>query len=136
MLTNATTRFGAARVYQFALGIQPIAYGIWLVAGGNYPLLVLFALALGVSYGGFVAVSPEVLIDTVGMEALGTKMGMLFLSFGLGGLVGPPAAGLVADATSGRTTPIAIIIVILLGALAVSRPLTTNRPVAAPGRAA
>ncbi len=124
VLTNATNRYGAARVYQFALVLQPIAYVVWLVAGGSYPLLVVFALLLGLAYGGFVAVSPAVMIDAVGLEALGRKMGILFLSFGIGGLVGPPAAGLVADATSGRTTPIAIVIAILVVAVATTSPLT------------
>ena len=40
--------------------MQPVAFLLWLVAGGSYPLLVLFAVSLGVGYGGFVVLSPEV----------------------------------------------------------------------------
>lgn len=123
-LTNLASRVGAVRVYQLALLVQPIAYGVWLVAGGTYALLVVFALILGVAYGGFVAIAPEVAITTLGIEHLGRKMGALFLSFGIGGLVGPPAAGYLADSTSGRGLPIVLIILILLGAVWATRPLT------------
>ena len=89
-------------------------------------MLVLFALLLGVSYGGFVAISPEMLIGRFGIVDLGRRMGTLFLSYGLGGLLGPPAAGYVADATNGRTVPIVTVIVILCLALLTSMRL---RPV-------
>ncbi len=129
-LTNLASRFGAIRVYQFALLVQPLAYTVWLVAGGNYPLLVSFAVILGVAYGGFVAIAPEVAITTLGLPDLGRKMGILFLSFGIGGLIGPPAAGFLADSTDGRVLPIALVIVILLAALAVTRPLTDAKATA------
>jgi predicted MFS family arabinose efflux permease len=129
-LTNATSRFGAVRVYQGALAIQPIAYLIWLVAGGNYALLVTFAVVLGVSYGGFVAVAPAVVIELFGTAGLGRKMGTVFFSSGLGGFIGPPVAGFVADATSGRSTPIVLVIAVLLVALAATAPL--GRPGRAP----
>ncbi|NND73406.1 MAG: MFS transporter [Ilumatobacter sp.] len=127
-LTNATKRYGVTRVYQAALAVQPVAYAIWLVAGGSYALLVLFAAVLGVAYGGFVAISPAMLIEQAGMESLGRKMGAIFLSFGIGGLIGPPAAGAIADASSGRTAPIVVVIVILLVAAAATRPLSAARP--------
>ncbi len=129
-LTHLARRVGAVRVYQLTLLVQPIAYAVWLVAGGSYPLLVLFAVVLGVAYGGFVAIAPEVAITRLGVERLGRKMGILFLSFGVGGLVGPPAAGFVADSTSGRAVPIVLVIVILLAALWTTRPLTAARQLA------
>lgn len=125
-LTSLTGRIGAIRVFQMTLVLQPIAYLLWLLAGANYTLLVLFALLLGVSYGGFVAISPEMLIGRFGIVDLGRRMGTLFLSYGLGGLLGPPAAGYVADATNGRTVPIVTVIVILCLALLTSMRL---RPV-------
>ncbi len=136
LLTNVANRFGAVRVYQLALLVQPIAFAVWLVAGGNYPLLLLFAVILGVAYGGFVAIAPEVAIEKLGLQDLGRKMGILFLSFGIGGLIGPPAAGFLADSTSGRALPVGLIIVILLAALWTTRPLTVRpTPVAAPTQA-
>lgn len=125
-LTSLSRRVGVVGVYRGALAVQPVAFLIWLVAGGSYPLLVLFATVLGISYGGFVAIAPAVIIEQAGVESLGRKMGVVFLSFGLGGLIGPPAAGAIADATSGRTAPIAIATGVLFLALWSTRPLTAT----------
>ena len=51
------------------------------------------ALLLGVGYGGFVALGPEVALGYFGVTGLGGVMGLMFLAFGLGGLIGPPFAG-------------------------------------------
>jgi len=122
-LTGLSRRVGVVGVYRGALTVMPLAFLIWLVAGGSYPLLVMFAAVLGISYGGFVAIAPAVTIEQAGVEALGRKMGVVFLSFGLGGLIGPPAAGAIADATSSRAVPITIAIGVLLLALLTTRPL-------------
>ncbi len=130
-LTDLSRRVGVVGVYRGALAIMPVGFLIWLFANGSYPLLVTFAVVLGVSYGGFVAIAPAVLIEQAGVESLGRKMGVVFLSFGLGGLIGPPAAGAIADATSGRTVPIVVVIALLLIALMSTVPLAP-RTVAEP----
>ena len=61
-----------------------------------------------------------------GVTRLGRKMGVVFLSFGIGGLIGPPAAGAIADATSGRTVPIAVALTVVLLALWSTRPLAAT----------
>lgn len=122
-LTGLSRRFGIVAIYRGALAVMPIAFAIWLIADDSYALLVLFAAVLGVSYGGFVAIAPAVVIEQAGVESLGRKMGVVFLSFGIGGLIGPPAAGAIADATSGRTVPISIATGVLLLALWSTRPL-------------
>ncbi len=119
-LTSLTTRVGAVRMFQGTLVLQSLAYVIWLVAGSAYVLLVVFVVVLGVSYGGFVAMSPEILVRRFGVANLGARMGTMFLAFGLGGLVGPPAAGFVADASNGRTLPIILVIALLVVAVGVS----------------
>jgi MFS family permease len=63
-----------------------------------------------VAYGGFVAIGPEVIITRYGTDGLGTRVGTNFLSYGIGGLIGPPLAGWVADATNGRVAPICLVI--------------------------
>ncbi len=126
-LASLSSRFGVVAVYRGALAVMPIAFMIWLIADGSYLLLVLFAAVLGVSYGGFVAIAPAMVIEQAGVEALGRKMGVVFLSFGIGGLIGPPAAGAIADATSGRTVPISIATGVLLLAVLSTRPLARPR---------
>ena len=123
VLTGLTRRFGPLGVFKTSLAIQPVAYVVWLIAGGRYPLLVIFALVLGVSYGGFVAILPELMISRFGVADVGSRSGTLFLSFGLGGLIGPPAGGWIADASDGRVVPIIVVIVLLIAAVATSTRL-------------
>jgi MFS family permease len=103
-----------------------VAYLVWLVAGGNYVLLVVFACLLGISYGGFVALGPEVTAHLFGVAGLGAVLGTLYVAGGIGGLIGPPLAGFLVDADVARA-------VIILGAAvitAVSTYLTLALPTA------
>jgi MFS family permease len=53
----------------------------------------------GVSYGGFIALSPAVMADLFGTGAMGRLVGIQYTSAGIGALVGPPLAGLAVDGT-------------------------------------
>tara|TARA_B100001142_G_C14151108_1_gene584577 strand:+ start:214 stop:621 length:408 start_codon:yes stop_codon:yes gene_type:complete len=97
--------------------VQPVAYTIWLLAGGNYILLLAFAALLGVGYGGYVALSPVAAAGIFGLQGLGGVLGVLYTSAGIGALIGPIAAGAVIDATGSYS--IAIIASIIVSALAV-----------------
>jgi len=110
---------------QGCLAVQPVAFLLWLLAGGSYPLLVVFAVLLGVGYGGFVALGPEVALGYFGVVGLGGVMGLVFLAFGLGGLVGPPLGGLLADVTEGSAIPITFALVTSVAAFGCS---LTMRP--------
>lgn len=105
-LTAFASRVPAVRILQWCLAAQPLAFGLWLIAGGNYPLLIVFAVLLGISYGGFVALGPVVAALLFGVVGLGGIMGLQFLGVGIGGLIGPPLAGFLADYSSGSTVPI------------------------------
>jgi MFS family permease len=107
-LTALSSRVSSTRLLQTCLAAQPVAFALWLVAGGTYPLLVGFAVLLGVAYGGFVALGPEVSAVLFGVVGLGSVMGLQFLGAGLGGLFGPPLAGWLADTMDGRTAPIVL----------------------------
>jgi MFS family permease len=84
-------------LYQGCFAVLGASFGLWLVAGQSYPLLVAFAMVLGVAYGGFIALAPAVTADLVGTRGLGAVLGALYTSSGIGGLVGPPLMGLVID---------------------------------------
>jgi MFS family permease len=77
------------------------SFGIWLVAP-TYVWLVVFALVLGGSYGGFIALSPAVAAEVFGVTNLGRLVGVLYTGAGLGALLGPPLAGLLIDASGYR----------------------------------
>lgn len=113
-------RVSPVRLYQLTLALQPVAYVVWLVAGANIALLIVFVLVLGVSYGGFVALGPEVTVHLFGVGGIGSLIGMLFLASGLGGLIGPPTAGWLSDVSDGQWVPIVSVIVTLLVAVALT----------------
>ena len=123
-------RFGSFRLYRACFVIHGVSFLIWLVAGSSYALLVAFVLVLGVGYGGFVALSPILISDRMGVAGLGSILGVLYTAPGLGGLLGPPAAGWLID----RTDTYRWAIVACIVASASSVALLTGLPVDEHGR--
>ena len=105
-ITALSGRIPAVRLLQGCLAAQPVAFMLWYLSDGSYPVLVLFALTMGIAYGGFVALGPEVAAVLFGVVGLGGIIGMQFLGAGLGGLLGPTTAGFLADASDGQNVPI------------------------------
>lgn len=124
-LTQAADRLGPLRLFQVVILIQPIGYLFWVFGGSTYWALVVFAVVLGVTYGGFVAIMPAVGIDLFGLKGVGRMMGLLFMSFGIGGLIGPPGAGYLSEWVDGQVPVklIALGLVVLAGfvSLGISR---------------
>lgn len=102
------SRVGVMRLYKGCFGTMALSFGIWLVAGGSAALLVAFAVVLGVAYGGFIALSPAVAAQLFGTVGLGGVLGAIYTAAGVGGLVGPPAAGALIDASDSYSPAIAI----------------------------
>src|SRR5262245_2182395 len=92
-------RHGSFRLYKLCFAVQTASFVIWFAAHGSYGVLVVFVLVLGVGYGGFVALGPVVVSDRLGVAGLGSILGVLYTAPGLGGLLGPPAAGWMIDHT-------------------------------------
>ncbi|WP_419909126.1 ferrochelatase [Candidatus Poriferisodalis sp.] len=101
------------RLYQLAFTIMGLSYLIWLFAGDNYTVLVIYTLVMGCSYGGFIALSPAVAAELFGLAGLGGVLGALYTAAGVGGLAGPPLAGLLIDNAGFRVTIVAAMIVAL-----------------------
>jgi len=80
---------------------------IWAVAGG-FPALIVFALAFGLFYGGWVAILPAVVADHFGARRVSGIIGVLYTSVAIGTLVGPSAAGFMFDASHSYFVPIAV----------------------------
>jgi MFS family permease len=125
-LTGLASRLPSTRLLQGCLAAQPVAFTLWLVAGGTYPLLIAFAVLLGVAYGGFVALGPEVSAELFGVVGLGSVMGLQFLGAGLGGLFGPPLAGWLARTMDGRTAPIVLALSVSVVAFVLSLAIPTS----------
>jgi ferrochelatase len=101
------------RLYQLSFTIMGLSYLIWLFAGDNYTVLVIYTLVMGCSYGGFIALSPAIAAELFGLAGLGGVLGALYTAAGIGGLAGPPLAGLLIDNAGYRVTIVAAMIVAL-----------------------
>ena len=80
---------------QASLGL---AFVLWAQAGG-YPAMAVFALWMGLSYGGIVSLMPALCMDFFGARAVASIIGTLYTGAALGNLAGPWVAGAVFDAT-------------------------------------
>jgi len=109
-------RVGLIRLYQGCFATMGVSFLAWLAAGDRYAVLVLFALVLGVAYGGFIALSPAVAAEVFGTAGLGGVLGAIYTAAGVGGLLGPPIAGVLIDAADDYTP--AIILAMVLSLLA------------------
>lgn len=108
-------KLGILRLYQLCFLTMCASFGIWLMAGSSFAVMVVFALVLGVSYGGYVALSPAVAAHLFGVAGLGGTVGMLYTGSGFGALAGPPAAGWLIDATDTYWVAEVIAMIIALG---------------------
>jgi len=79
---------------QASLGLSML---LWLAAGG-YPTLTVFALWMGVSYGGIVSLMPALCMDLYGARSVSSIIGTLYTGAALGNVAGPWVAGRVFDA--------------------------------------
>ncbi len=102
--------------------VLALSFAVWLV-GSSYPMLIVFALVLGAGYGGFVALSPAVIAELFGVGRLGTMMGLLYTSGGVGALLGPPLAGMIIDHTGSYRWAIVYALATGLASFAVLLPL-------------
>lgn len=126
-ITALSGHLPAVRLLQGCLAAQPAAFVLWLVSDGSYPVLVLFAVTLGIAYGGFVALGPEVAAVLFGTVGLGGTIGLTFLGAGIGGLLGPTSAGFLADVSDGQLVPIVFALVTSVLTVLLSLRLPTHR---------
>ncbi len=99
-LGTLADRVGLIRLYQAMVLALGLSYLIWLGAGSAYSMMVLFALAVGGTYGGYVALTPAVVAELFGVAGMGTVLGTLYTSSALTQLVGPPIVGAIIDYTA------------------------------------
>ncbi len=127
-LGGAAERLGSVRAFQAAVAIVSFSFLVWLLAPGFWALVV-FALLLGVGYGGWVALSPTVSADLFGPEGLGGTVGALYTSAGVGALLGPPFAGFVVDRTGSYQPAIVLGLILAIVAAGLVAYLPVRRRV-------
>jgi MFS family permease len=127
LLGGLAERAGPVRSLQLAAALLAISFIAWLFASG-YGALALFALALGVGYGGTVALTPSVVAELYGAGGMGGSVGVLYTSAGIGALVGPTLAGVLVDVTGGYRPAILCALALAILATVALLPLPA-RPV-------
>ena len=124
-------RAGVVRLYQASFLVLAASYGIWLAASwssaGGYSMLVFFALVMGAGYGGYVALSPAVIAHLFGTQRMGTVLGVLYTSGGIGAMVGPPLVGTIIDRTGSYRIAIAAAFAVAMCAFGLLIPLTSRQ---------
>ncbi len=98
---------GVLRTYQGCFVLMAGSFVLWLGAP-SYTRLVVFAVLLGVGYGGFVALGPPLVADIFGVQGLGALLGVLYTSAAVGSAVGPPLAGVLIGDGSGYGTAVLV----------------------------
>lgn len=98
---------------RLALGSTFVAMGAclgwWLLSTEAWSLM-LFALAFGAAYGGFVALMPALAADYFGGRSVSAILGVLYSSAAIGALLGPTLAGAIYDSRESYTLPILLAI--------------------------
>ena len=89
-------RFGRALTLLLAQISLGCSFLLWWAAG-DYPALALFALWMGLSYGGMVSLMPALCMDLFGARAVSSIIGTLYTGAAIGNLAGPWLAGWVFD---------------------------------------
>ena len=92
-LADRLGRIASIALLEASLGA---CYLLWLAAGG-YVALAVFALWLGLSYGGIVSLMPAICMDLFGARAVSSILGTLYSGAAFGNLLGPVLAGAVFD---------------------------------------
>jgi MFS family permease len=89
-------RLGRTFTLTLAQASMAASYILWMTAGG-YAALVIFALWIGLSYGGIVSLMPAICMDLFGARAVSGIIGTLYSGAAVGNLLGPVVAGAVFD---------------------------------------
>ena len=89
-------RVGRPLTLVLAQASMGAAFLVWWGASG-YSALAVFALWMGLSYGGIVSLMPALCMDLFGARAVSSIIGTLYTGAALGNLAGPWVAGWVFD---------------------------------------
>lgn len=130
VLGSLADRLGRGRTLVAVMASLGLSMALWAAAGrggGAYAALAVFALWMGLSYGGAVSLMPALCMDFFGARAVSSIIGTLYTAAALGNLAGPWAAGRVFDASGSYTA-----VVLGCGALALVSALAAWRAVHAP----
>lgn len=83
-------------------------------------LFYIVPVIAGISYGGYLALSPSFTADVFGTKYYGVDYGAMFTAWGVAGILGPYLAGFLHDLTKSYTLTILIFSIFSLCAITIS----------------
>jgi len=90
------------------------------VAYQNLPALILGIIIVGFCYGTTLSVMPALCADQYGLKNFGLNYGILFLAWGLSGIMAPVVANIIYDATNSFNIAFIICAVLMLAMIFVT----------------
>jgi OFA family oxalate/formate antiporter-like MFS transporter len=90
-------KLGRKMSFVTMFGIQGIVMIAFFFVGGNEYLLYLVSALVGFNFGGNFALFPSATADFFGNKSVGLNYGWVFLSYGVGGILGPILGGIMGD---------------------------------------
>ena len=89
-------RVGRPRTLVLAQAALGLSFLLWASASG-YAAMAIFAVVMGLSYGGIVSLLPALCMDFFGARAVSSILGTLYSGAAFGNLAGPYLAGAIFD---------------------------------------
>ncbi len=111
---DAIGRGLATAVFAMVISVGLVLLLLLPLLGGGLPLAYVFVLIYGTGLGGMSACGSAMNGDIFEGPTFGVIVGFVEICYGLGGVVGPPLAGIMFDLTGSYVIPFSIIIVVLV----------------------
>jgi MFS family permease len=105
LLGAIADRFGRRPTLAATFAIMGAMCLLWWASTAIWSLGI-FAVVFGTCYGGFVALSPSLMMDYFGGKNVSGIIGILYSAAGIGALAGPTLSGLAYDLLQSYTIPI------------------------------
>jgi MFS family permease len=90
-------RFGRENTMFFAFALEGVAMTLWLLTRDNAILFVLLSGLVFFGWGEIFSLFPSTLTDTFGTQHATANYGWLYISQGIGSILGGPLAALVHE---------------------------------------
>jgi len=97
VLGGIADRIGRRRALSCMFAGLSLTMTWWLLAPATSTTLLIYAVAFGALNGGYISVLPALTMELFGGRWIGSVIGALYTSWGIGGLCGPTFAGAIFD---------------------------------------
>ena len=122
----ASDRMGNAALLRLVFLSQAINFALFGFHRSPWTLGLGVAIA-GICYGAILSVFPVLTADYFGTKHLGANYGLMFLAWGIGGVLGPQIAGSVFDATGSYQKAYWLAVALLIAASLVTFTLKEKK---------